>query len=191
MLNRIRTLYKKITAERSKLDVFLIKGALMAFLYFLLRILFRVVPGFHFLFFYSKKVLIYILVYTSNLILKLLGFSSQVHENIVYIEGSEGVRVINACLGWSVMALFAGFIIAYPGTKKSKYQIIPLGLVVLVIANILRISLMAIISYTAYDKLDFYHRYVFNFILYAVVISLWIFWIRKNSKKEQKEASLM
>lgn len=185
MINKIKTSYKKFYQKRNKLDLFLLKGAVMAFLYFIFRILFKTTPIFHSLFIISKKILIAVLVNGSNLILKTLGYSSKIHENIVYIEGSNGVRVINACLGWAIMALFAGFIIAYPGTKRSKLIIIPIGIAAITFANILRIALMAIISYTAYDKLNFFHRYIFNFILYAVVIGIWIYWIRKNNKSQK------
>lgn len=186
MIKRIIASYKKFTTEHNKLDIFLLKGAILAFLYFMLRIIFKSAPVFHSIFIISKKLLIYILVQGSNLLLTLLGFTSKIHENIVYIEGSEGVRVINACLGWAVMALFIGFIVAYPGSKKSKIKIIPFGILAIVMANIIRISLMAIISYTAFDKLNFFHRYVFNFILYVVVVSIWIYWIKKNNRQTSK-----
>jgi exosortase/archaeosortase family protein len=185
MIDKTKAVFKKFIQKRNKLDIFLLKGALMAFIYFVFRILFKTTPVFHSLFVFSKKLLITILVNGSNLILKTLGYSSKIHENVIYIEGSNGVRVINACLGWAIMALFVGFIIAYPGTKKSKLTIIPLGILAIVFANMLRISLMAIISYIAYEQLDFYHRYIFNFILYAVVIGIWIYWIRKNKKAEK------
>lgn len=172
--------YKQWIESRNKLDGFLIKGALLACAYFLLRILLKNTPLLKPVFVLGKKALTGILVYGSNTLIKLFfGYDSKVHENIVYIEGSEGVKITNACLGWSMMALFAGFIIAYPGVKKSKYYMIPLGLIIIILFNMLRITLMVIISYKAYDSLQFYHRYIFNFILYLVVFSLWFFWARR------------
>lgn len=179
MIKRNIQRYKQWMNSRSKLDSFLIKGAVLAILYFLLRILFRNTELLRPVFVFGKKILSGFLIYGSNTIVKLFGYDSRVFKNIVYIEGSEGVRVVNACLGWSVMALYIGFIIAYPGIKKSKYYMVPLGIIIILIFNMIRIALMVIISYESVESLEFYHRYIFNFILYLVIFTIWIVWVRR------------
>jgi exosortase/archaeosortase family protein len=120
-----------------------------------------------------------IILHSGEATLILLGYDARIFKNIIYIEGSEGVKIINACLGWSMMALFTGFVLAYPSKTKPKYWFIPLGIFTIVVFNILRLTAMAAISYISPDLLDFYHRYIFKIILYLVVFTLWIFWTRK------------
>ncbi len=186
MFAKIKQRYKEFISSKSKLDLFLLKSGILAALYFIFRILFRKVGFLKAIFMFSKHVMIKFIVQSSYWLLNTLGFEALKFERIVYIKGSEGIKVINTCLGWPVMALFIGFIVVYPGLKKTKYWYIPFGLVVIVAANILRISLMAIISYKSEESLDFYHRYIFNFILYAIVFGLWTFWVRKYGKKRKR-----
>lgn len=187
MLAKIIENYNNFVSRKNNLDLFLLKGGILAALYFIFRILFRKVVFLKAILTFSKQVMINFLVKSSYWFLNFLGFDVQVFERIVYIEGSQGVRVINACVGWSTMALFIGFIIAYPGIRKSKYWYIPFGLIIIVAINILRISLMAIISYKSIDSLDFYHKYIFNFSLYVIVFALWILWAWKFNKKKGKD----
>ncbi|MBN1116786.1 MAG: archaeosortase/exosortase family protein [Bacteroidales bacterium] len=176
--------YKQFLSERSKLDIFLLKGFILACTYFVLRILFRGVEAFNAVFQWSKHLMINFYLKTSQFLIDNLGYETLSYNNVLKIADSNGIKVVNACIGWSIMALFIGFIIAYPGTKKSKFRIIPLGLAAIILANILRITLMAVISYESPDSLQFYHRYIFNFILYLVVFAAWICWIRSNNKNE-------
>lgn len=134
-------------------------------------------------FVFFKRIMAAILLKTSYFIVHVLGYEANVYRRIIWIEGSEGVKIINACMAWPVMALFAGFIIIYPGDKRSKYWFIPSGIVAIIIMNVLRITAMTIISYEAPHTLDAYHRYVFNLVLYVVVFSLWAVWVRKFGRK--------
>lgn len=169
--------------KRTTLDIFLIKAGGLVLLYYLLRIIFKFTPFLKPFFVYSKKALIWLLVHSTDLLLSLFGYESNIHQNIVYITGSQGVKVINACLGWSTMALFIGFILIYPGTRKPKYWYMPMGILVIIIVNILRITGMALISYHNYNALEFYHRYIFNVSILSSVLILWIIWVRKFGHK--------
>lgn len=165
------------------MDWFLLKAALLAGLYFTLRILFRLVPFMHAVFMWGKKLMIEFLLAASKFVLQMFGFNSTSLGQVIYIEGSPAVKIINACIGWSIMSLFAAFIIAYPGNKNSKYWIIPIGIFTFLLANIARISLMAVISFKSPESLQFFHRYIFNFVLYLVVFVIWYVWIRKFGMK--------
>jgi exosortase/archaeosortase family protein len=178
---------KAFFEKRSNLDIFLMKAGGLVLLYYLLRITIKFTPFLKPIFVISKKGLIWLIVNSSNLILGVLGYDSQVNENVVYIVGTAGVKVINACLGWSVMAMFIGFIVIYPSVKKAKFWYIPMGLLIIVFVNILRIAGMTIISYENYDALEFFHRYIFNFSIYIVVFILWYIWVNKFGKKREFE----
>ena len=165
--------------KRSKLDIFLLKGAGLVLLYYFWRIIIKFTPFFRPVFIFFRRLLTNIIVKTGHFILDVFGYDVHIHKKILWIEGSEGVKVINACLGWSVMAMFMGFILIYPGQRKSKFWFIPLGVGVIIFANIIRVTAMAMVSYHAYHLLDFYHKYVFNLILYITIFVLWVYWVKK------------
>lgn len=180
LVEKIRSFLK----NRTRLDIFLFKAGGLVIIYYLLRILIKFTPFLKPVFVLGKKSMIAILVYSSDLLLNLLGYESNTYENIVWISGSEGVKVINACLAWSVMALFIGFILIYPAKRKPKLWYIPMGIMCIILMNIFRITGMALISFHNYDALHFYHRYIFNFSLYVIVFILWIIWVNKYGTKK-------
>ncbi len=184
-LTRLTYTIKNRYKQQSKLNKFLIKGGVLVIIYQVLKIiLFRVNCVKPFTLSVSKG-LIKILVKSSWGILKLMGEQAETFRNSIYISGSDGVRVIPACLAVSLMVLFSGFIICYPGEKKSKFWYIPLGLILIMLLNILRITAMTLISRYAPDMLHFYHRYVFKFMIHGLILILWILWIQKYGIKER------
>ena len=176
--------FRETLEKRSQLDLFLIKSCSLIIIYYLLRVLIKFTPFFKPVFIFSKKAMISFFVHSGHFILDLLGYTVFSSRNILYIDGSDGVKVINACLGWATIALYAGFIIVYPGNRKTKWWYILLGVILIVFMNVLRITGMALISYHNPEAVDFYHQYIFNVILLACVFALWIIWIRRFSKKK-------
>jgi exosortase family protein XrtF len=157
----------------------LLTGGALLIVYELLSFAFRQV---HFMRVFSvaaRKILVKIIVYSTHRVLKALGEDASIYKNIVYIEHSDGVRVIFSCLGISLMVLFAGFIISYPGKRVSKYWYIPAGIGLILLMNIFRITGMALLSYHSPETLDFYHRYVFKYTLHGFILVLWIIWVYK------------
>lgn len=104
------------------------------------------------------------------------------HYRTMGIDGTHGVYISDSCAGLSLMALFAGFIIAYPGDWKAKIIFIPIGVFSIHIINILRIIGLMILAKHAPGLLDFNHHYTFTFIVYAFIFSLWVVWVNRFSK---------
>ena len=127
-----------------------------------------------------------------NGILKLLGFSL-IDSGIIHgfdrtlgIDGTHGLYIADSCAGVPLMALFAGFIIAYPGSIVRKLIYIPLGLGIIHFINIARIVGLAIVTLYAPEMLDFNHHYTFTIIVYACIFLLWILWVNRFSKSKNK-----
>ena len=122
----------------------------------------------------------------SSLILTSLGFSliqesSDVFIRTIGIDGTNGLWIGDPCDGLTLFALFAGFVIAYPGPIKTKLWFIPLGLTLIHLLNILRIVALVVIVYYFPDPevLDFNHTYTFTMLVYAFVFGLWYIWANK------------
>ena len=103
-------------------------------------------------------------------------------ENIrtMGIDGSHGLWIGDPCNGLTLFALFAGFILAYPGKIKWKLLYIPLGLITIHLLNVLRIIGLSLITYYKPQYLDFNHTYTFTMIVYSYVFFLWYYWAKNT-----------
>ncbi len=118
-------------------------------------------------------------------LLNLLGYHTSTapgnHQTIVLIDGIGIVAVGNPCNGLEIFALFAGFILCFPGSFKAKLWFIPLGLVAIHFINVLRTLVLSLIQLKAPEHLDFNHHYTFTVIVYAFIFGLWMLWTNKFS----------
>jgi exosortase family protein XrtF len=125
------------------------------------------------------------IIFSSEAILSLLGFSLIPHtadETIIRtigIDGGHHLWVGDNCNGLVLFALFAGFVIAFPGKLKHKAWFIPLGIVSIHLVNVLRIVGLSIINRYYPEYLDFNHTYTFTVIVYSFVFGLWYIWATK------------
>ena len=104
------------------------------------------------------------------------------HANRVGLQGKAGVKIGEPCDGMDVFALFALFIVAFPGSWKHKLWFIPAGVVFLHGANLLRVLALTIVQGKAPEWLDFSHDYAFKVLMYALVFGLWYAWTALTSK---------
>ena len=121
--------------------------------------------------------------------LRVMGYSIEQYDAVIKVVGSPGVEVGPACVGFGLLFGFAGLILSYHGSIKSKLWFIPLGLLGIHSINILRIVVLAIISSINNDWVDFNHKYVFNTIIYIFIFLMWIWWVRFVEKQENKAQS--
>src|SRR5580692_9379809 len=87
--------------------------------------------------------LISLIIANAAFILKLLGFS--VYQSIedrnlqlIGIDGSHPIWIGSPCNALTLFMFFALFVIAFPGSIKKKLWFIPLGIVIIHFANVLR-----------------------------------------------------
>ncbi len=129
------------------------------------------------------------LIYFSAFALQMLGYTTfsdgSFGEDIrtLGIDGTHGVWVGDPCNGLTLFALFAIFVIAYPGPIRKKLWYIPLGLATIHLINIIRITVLIIIVKKSPEYLEFNHTYTFTIVVYGFVFFLWHLWANKLSKK--------
>ena len=96
------------------------------------------------------------------------------------------LSVFEGCNGLNVMIVFASFVVAFGGKTRSIFLFILSGVVLLHLANLIRLILL---YQTAVNKpawFYYFHKYLFTAILYVVAFGLWYFWIeriRRTSKQ--------
>ena len=125
------------------------------------------------------------LIWASSLFLSLFGYHviDRVFEDMrtMGIDGTNGVWIGDACNGITLFAVFAIIIIALPGPVKTKLWYIPMGILVIHLSNIIRITALSIIVFYKPDILEFNHNYTFQLIEYTIMFLLWIRWVNKYS----------
>lgn len=127
------------------------------------------------------------IVVVSSWVLRTLQYDLIQYDSVLIIKGSAGVEVGPACVGFGLLFGFAGLIISYQGSWKSKLWFIPLGWLGIHTINIIRIVVLAIISHINNDWVDFNHKYVFNTIIYIFIFLMWMWWVRFVENQEKKD----
>ena len=132
------------------------------------------------------------LLYSSQFMLNLFGFESEViiEQKVLILSGTNGILLNRGCLGRNLMGLFVGFLIAYPGSVKTKFWYIPLGIVLIFFINIMRISGLSLsMLYFPKGYMIYNHHDIFKYAVYFLIFIMWTIWINKFSKKKQNPLS--
>jgi exosortase family protein XrtF len=126
---------------------------------------------------------------TSQVILGWMGYVTEIMgDRMVRIQGTSGLFIGDSCNGISLFALFAIFILAFPGKTISKFFYIPAGIAVIHLLNIFRVIVLAIIETYSYAWTEFNHTYTFTLIIYACIFCMWLFWINRYSNAGSRHA---
>ena len=125
-------------------------------------------------------------------LLRIVGFTAAVSSadsQLLLLAGQPAVSVGPPCNGLILYALFAGFVLAYPGPWGRKLWYIPLGIVVIWGLNVMRVALLALNHQYAPSSLDFNHHYTFTAVVYACIFGLWMLWARRFALTKSHSSS--
>lgn len=128
-------------------------------------------------------------------VLELKGFDVALKPNpqgptVLLTEDDKVIlSVFEGCNGINVMVVFAAFLFAFGGPWWKMMWFLPLGVLIIHLANLFRISLL---YYTAIHEpryFYYFHKYFFTAILYFVVFALWALWVVKFNVNKRSQAS--
>ena len=117
--------------------------------------------------------------------LQVSGFKALISPtmaSLVLMEGQPAVIVGPPCNGLILYALFAGFVVAFPGMWSRKLWYIPLGIALIWGLNVLRVAALAVNHYYAHASVDFNHHYTFTIVVYACIFGLWMLWAQRLAR---------
>lgn len=108
------------------------------------------------------------------------------------VNGSAGLWVGDACNAITLIALFAGLIICLDGIWWHKLIFIFCGSLAIWLLNVFRLVALAIFDSHSRALTEFNHTYTFTIIVYAFIIFLWYWWIKKYAdlKSDRNEAKV-
>ena len=121
---------------------------------------------------------------TAGALLRGLGFAAgtaPASPILVVLNGQPVVSVGNPCNGLLMYALFAGFVVAFPGPWRHKLWFVPAGILAVYALNVGRVALLALNHAYWYHSVDFNHHYTFTFVVYGAIGALWMLWARRNA----------
>lgn len=95
------------------------------------------------------------------------------------------VLMIEGCNALSIQILFLSFLVAFKAPLKQYLWFVPLGMLFIALANVIRIVTIGLI-YLYYPVFtDAAHDYLFPAIIYGSVFLLWMVWVKFIATNEK------
>lgn len=127
------------------------------------------------------------LVLSSSWLMSSLGYSVFTQGNVIGIHNLAGIEVTSGCDGFAAIGVFVSFIIAYPGDMRRRLFLILTGSILLLVANMLRICVLALGQFYWPGGFNFLHIYLTEAVFDGLVVALWVVWIKWGRGKVRSE----
>ena len=111
-------------------------------------------------------------------VLAALGYAPTVLGDKVWATPQAGAWVVEGCNGLSTLALFTGFVLAYPGAWRRRAVFLPLGAAFVFGVNVLRVAAIVVVLDRAPGSFGWVHALGAPHVFYATVFLLWVLWAR-------------
>ena len=119
-------------------------------------------------------------------VLSFLGFDFTTNNNTFVFETGNWLAINSGCSGFKQFLQAFFLYLIYPGRLKHKFWFIPLAMILMHVANIIRLTGVGITMYWRPEWFDFSHDYVFRFTFYFILFLMWIWWEEKYRLKAKK-----
>lgn len=118
-------------------------------------------------------------------LLRMGGYDISLINNTVLFSNNVGVHIVWACSGLKQAYIFICIIGFYRGPFKKKLWFISLGLVVVYLFNIFRITAITAMIQNHPDWFYILHEHLFKYLFYAIIFGMWVLWEEKYSKNAE------
>ena len=101
----------------------------------------------------------------------------------LFLPNNFTINMDSGCSGLQQFYLVLLLFLIIPGPIKMKIWYIPVGLIIVHISNIIRLTFLVLITHYDSDSFYFVHDWVFRPFIYGIIFLLWLYWeiqIRKN-----------
>jgi exosortase/archaeosortase family protein len=95
---------------------------------------------------------------------------------IIYLGSYRHLEIFEGCSGLKQFAQFGILILLCPGKWYNKIWFIPSGIILIHITNIVRMVGLSMVIMNCPEYWEFTHNFLFKWLFYAVIFSLWVFW---------------
>lgn len=108
-----------------------------------------------------------------------IPFTAVDQTRTMYFANSGYIAVNSGCSGFKPMLQFMLLMMIYPGPWRHKLWFIPMGLFIVHLTNLFRITGLSVVIVQWPDYWDFSHDYMFRPFFYVVIFSLWVWWVER------------
>lgn len=118
-------------------------------------------------------------------LITLVGIENEVVSNNILLK-SRVLEVTLECTAIYIIAIFASLVLAYPTSNSKKVKGLLVGIPSIILANFIRLVVVAIVSenYPAY--FDYVHDYLWRIAFVLLTITIWFLWVEKERENESK-----
>ncbi len=109
----------------------------------------------------------------------ILNIPFSVEDRTFLFENNGFITINHGCSGLKPMLQYLLLMLLFPGPWKHKAWFIPMGLLIVHLTNLFRISGLAVVTITIPEYWDFAHDNLFRPFFYVVIFSLWVWWAEK------------
>ncbi len=129
----------------------------------------------------GKGTIVFINLFGKSSLPKAYCIDSKFAGEVILVRANHVIlRIGDACNGLELMLIYAGVITLLPGDNKRKYAYIGIGLVLLMIANMMRCAGLEWV-YEFYRPLfETTHHYLFTLVMYILIFIGWALYINKG-----------
>ncbi len=118
--------------------------------------------------------------------LRLFTSAASLEGNVVYLDGFA-VRIIEECTGVFEVIIFMAAVLAFPTTWAKKAIGLGMGIPLLYLFNVVRILVLVVVGRYQPSIFEFMHLYFWQATLILMITSVWLLWIFKVVRHENKE----
>jgi exosortase/archaeosortase family protein len=99
------------------------------------------------------------------------------------------LSIADVCNGLEVMVLYSALILCLPASPSRKLTFIAGGLVLIFLVNIIRCAALVQVYLYKPRYVNFFHHYLFTFLVYALIFWLWSIFAKKTENSSFSPAS--
>lgn len=113
-------------------------------------------------------------------LLLFLGYSVTVDEyNVLHHANGHSVQIIWACTGIKQMYICFCILAFARGDWRKKLWYVPLGILVVYLFNVFRITFIIACVEQHPEWFEFLHLYAFKYMFYGIIFLMWVYWEEK------------
>lgn len=116
-------------------------------------------------------------------ILSLVGLELE-RQGILLLGNSQSYIVVRDCLGWKSVAVFISLIFASTRNLSRHIKTVLVGILILTVANIIRVVSTVYLSYYGIISFDIVHTFLWRWGLTFIVLVLWFIWLKRYRAEE-------
>lgn len=122
-----------------------------------------------------------VILHPSKWILKISGYQTYFYDNVLGIEGGNGIRLMHACLGFQLVGVLAALIFSFPADLRFQVRYFILGTFLIQFLNVVRI--VALIWLYSFDEnsniLSLDQHDLFNGVVMTVILFYFVYFLKK------------